>query len=46
MKEENNCEMTKDNYTDIISYCYDVLEILEKLNAGENYIKGNVLIPN
>lgn len=43
MKEENNCKMTEDLYMDIISYCCEILDILQKLNAGECFIKGLLL---
>lgn len=43
MKPENNYEMTVESYADIICYCNDILDILEKLHAGECFIKGLLL---
>lgn len=43
MKAENGCEMTLDNYLDIVQYCNDVLETIQKLDIGESFVKGWLL---
>lgn len=43
MKSEILSETTEENCNDIISYCRDVLDVLEKLKAGECFIKGMLL---
>lgn len=40
MKKEANYEMTLEDYVDIESYCYDVLETIDRLKVGECFVKG------
>lgn len=40
MKQEENYEMTLEDYGDVEQYCYDVLEIMKHLGTGECFVKG------
>lgn len=40
MKQDPNYEMTSEDYEDIEQYCYDVLEIIDRLAVGECFVKG------
>lgn len=40
MKKEIEAELTLVDHQDVERYCYDVLSILETLNAGECFVKG------
>lgn len=40
MKKDPNYEMTLEDYADVESYCYDVLEIIDRLKVGECFVKG------
>jgi hypothetical protein len=40
LQKQENYEMLEEDYHDIIGYCFEILEILENLTAGECFIKG------
>lgn len=40
LQKEASYVMLEEDYQDICQYCFDVMEILEKLKAGECFIKG------
>jgi hypothetical protein len=40
MKQDPNYEMTLEDYDDVLGYCYDVLEIIDRLSVGECFVKG------
>lgn len=40
MKQDPNYVMTLEDYEDIERYCYDVLEIIDRLKCGECFVKG------
>jgi SET domain len=40
MKQDPNYVMTLEDYEDIEKYCYDVLEIIDRLKCGECFVKG------
>lgn len=35
-----NYTMTEDDFKDICEYCYEILDVLEKLSVGDCFIKG------
>lgn len=43
LQKDEGHSMTEENYNEIIGYCFEVLEILDKLTVGECYIKGVLL---
>ncbi|KAG5680405.1 hypothetical protein PVAND_009914 [Polypedilum vanderplanki] len=40
LKQDPNYVMNMEDYKDIEKYCYDVLEIIDRLSLGENFLKG------
>lgn len=40
MKQEENYVMNVEDYEDVERYCYDVLDVIEKLTVGECFVKG------
>jgi len=40
MKQDPNYVMTLEDYEDVERYCHDVLEIIDRLTAGECFVKG------
>lgn len=40
MKQEKDYTMTLTDYEDITKYCQDVLDTLDKLTAGECFVRG------
>lgn len=40
MKQDRNYVMTLEDYEDVEKYCYDVMEIIDRLSVGECFVKG------
>lgn len=40
MKQEEKYTMTIEDHLDIEKYCYDTLDIIDKLDMGECFVKG------
>lgn len=40
LQKDDSYKMVEEDYYDICQYCYDILQILENLVAGECFIKG------
>lgn len=40
MKQDPNYVMTLEDYEDVERYCYDVLDIIDRLRCGECFVKG------
>lgn len=40
MKQDENHQMSIEDYEDVEKYCYDVLKIINQLRAGDCFVKG------
>jgi len=40
MKQDPNYVMTLEDYEDVEQYCYDVMNIIDRLSVGECFVKG------